>query len=161
MKKRLLKLGLLALNALVPVFIAACYGVEWFCVGGRVRDKNTGQGINGIRVTCLVTNGPMEFVLAETRTGSASGDYYYECVPGLESSSDADADGDADADAGGDAGPEDLGVDGVFQISDESLRSCPMLRFTDVDGPANGSYRERTVWDRDFDGVVDLEPVSD
>jgi hypothetical protein len=162
-KKQLLKLGLLALNALVPVFIAACYGVNWICLGGRVRDRETGKGINGIRVTCLVSNGPSEFVLAETTTRAVDAEQGY-CGdgPNDHTGSDGDADGDADweVDAGNSGNTEPAVIDGVFQIDDESLRSCPMLRFTDVDGPSNGSYKELTLWDYEFNGTVDLEPIE-
>ena len=209
MRKRLAKLGLLVLNALVPVFIAACYGTESMCLGGRVVDKTTGTGINGIRVSCLVSNGPMQFSIGDDLTSKnengtvcsdygdldsdtdsdmdsdtdTDGDSDVDTETETESGSDTDVDTDADVDGGDvdagdiDAGEGDAGVDmdggakllwetyslpgdGYFEIRADGKRSCQMLRFTDVDGEANGSYKELTLWDDEFHGVAELERVD-
>jgi hypothetical protein len=104
-RKRLAKAGLLVLNALVPVFIAACYGVEFMCLSGRVVDKSTGAGINGIRVSCLVSNGPMQFSIGDDLTSTASGENGYgDC--GYSGDVDSDMDTDIDSDADTETGTE-------------------------------------------------------
>jgi hypothetical protein len=232
MRKRLAKIGLLLLNALVPVFIAACYGTQELCLSGRVVDKATGKGINGIRVSCLFSNGPSEFSLDDDVTapleagdqGVCGGygdtdtdvdtdidididddtdvdsdsdsdtdsetdtDSEIDTDSETETGSDTDVDTDADVDAGsGDAGtPGDAGtqtdagaqidggatllweaysmpLDGYFEIRLDTTNTdlwCQMLRFTDVDGEVNGSYKELTLWHGDFDDIVELEPVE-
>ncbi len=166
MRKRLAKIGLWALSAVVPVFIAACYGVATFCKSGRVVDKATGLGINGIQVSCLVTNGPAEFSIDEDVTATEQDDGY--CGSG---DMDVDADTDTDTgfaiDPGASDAPADLlrevfslPGDGFFQFASEEPISCELLRFTDVDGAANGAYEELTLWDDQFDGVARLRPVE-
>lgn len=59
----------------IPVVIAACYGVyqDFFHVSGRVVDKETGDGLGNIQVTCLSKTGD------ETdSTHSLPGDGYFE-----------------------------------------------------------------------------------
>lgn len=53
---RLLHRGLLwIITAITPVFIAACYGAQAvFAKAGRVVDQETGDGIAGVQVTCVV-----------------------------------------------------------------------------------------------------------
>jgi hypothetical protein len=42
----------------IPVVIAACYGIPYrFSRGGKVLDRQTRQGVEGISVTCLGANG--------------------------------------------------------------------------------------------------------
>jgi hypothetical protein len=65
-----LKRCLLAvLTSLVPVVIAACYGVPYRSVSGRTVDKASHVGVNGIRVR---TMGAGADVLNETYTARGS-----------------------------------------------------------------------------------------
>jgi hypothetical protein len=55
--RALLKLATLA----IPVVIAACYGVQYaFSKSGKVIDKSTHAGINGIKVSCVLADGTVE-----------------------------------------------------------------------------------------------------
>ena len=45
------------ITAVIPVVVAACYGVMYaFQKTGRVIDKDTREGIDGIQVSCLVSS---------------------------------------------------------------------------------------------------------
>ncbi len=55
MTRLLSRFGLWLLGLIVPVFIAACYGVYYaFSKTGKVLDHKTGAGVEGIEVTCLL-----------------------------------------------------------------------------------------------------------
>ncbi len=50
-------------TSIVPVFIAACYGATeyYYGYGGRAVDRKTGKGIDNLKVTCVVSNGPVDW----------------------------------------------------------------------------------------------------
>ena len=52
--KSIHRLFLWVLGLIMPVFIAACYGMPYgFTKTGRVLDRNTRQGISGLKVICV------------------------------------------------------------------------------------------------------------
>ena len=52
--KAIHRMCLWVLGLIMPVFIAACYGMPYgFSKTGRVLDRNTRKGISGLKVTCL------------------------------------------------------------------------------------------------------------
>ena len=54
MKKSIHRFSLWVLGLIMPVFIAACYGMPYgFTKTGRVLDRNTRKGISGLKVICV------------------------------------------------------------------------------------------------------------
>ena len=52
--KSIHRLCLWVLGLIMPVFIAACYGMPYgFTKTGRVLDRNTRKGISGLQVICV------------------------------------------------------------------------------------------------------------
>jgi hypothetical protein len=74
------KAMLWVITAVIPVVVAACYGVMYaFQKTGTVIDKDTRQGIEGIQVSCLVSNrGDVEST-AYTYEGQFYLNYDREC----------------------------------------------------------------------------------
>ncbi|MCP4675647.1 MAG: hypothetical protein GY854_09115 [Deltaproteobacteria bacterium] len=142
MKKLLAKPILWLLTSAIPVFIAACYGMPMYLFNakGRVVDKKTGEGINNIKVSCIMTNGPITWPVGESFSSTT--------VP----------DGGMWIDDETFSQPGD----GYFYIGYDD--PCYEIRFEDVDGEQNGgSYATQTILmteDGDADLTVEMEPVD-
>jgi hypothetical protein len=156
-RKLLAKIGLAVLNAVVPVFIAACYGTTsaMYCVGGRVIDKLTGKGINSIRVSCLVSNGQANWSIGDGASAAWTG--------GPDGGTDSDYVDDTACNEGPSIAGEafSLPYDGWFEFAVAGNMPCQALRFTDVDDEDNGTYVERVIWYEDFTGVAELTPTGE
>lgn len=153
MRRKLAKIGLVLLNAVVPVFIAACYGTTeiWYCVKGRVVDRITGRGINGIRVSCVVSNGGGDWSLGDGQSAQ------WTPEPDAGTSDDERCDEPPPEGIIGEGFSQ--AVDGWFDFGVGGEMPCQSLRFTDVDGFENGAYEERVIWYDEFDGVAELTPI--
>jgi hypothetical protein len=125
MGKMLARPILWLLTTAIPVVIAACYGaLESFRLWGNVVDRETGEGINNIKVSCILSNGPTEWSVEETQSSESS---YY---------------GDGGVGAGDET--HSMPEDGYFSIGYDE--PCYKLRFEDVDGEANGGrYATRVI----------------
>jgi hypothetical protein len=72
MVRLLCRFGLWLIGVAIPVFIAACYGAPYrFSKSGKVTDRKTGAGVEGIELICM--SGGQE--LSSTYT-STNGNYY-------------------------------------------------------------------------------------
>ena len=68
------------ITAVIPVVVAACYGVMYaFQKTGRVIDKDTREGIDGIQVSCLVSSRSDVEDTAYTYDGQFYLNYDREC----------------------------------------------------------------------------------
>jgi hypothetical protein len=128
-------LGLM--TAVIPVFIAACYGAPGYgepwddtdgydpekSVFGRVLSALTGSGIPYIRVSCLVDGASTDSVYDEAYS-----------VPN----------------------------DGAFELWASEWRPCDTLLFEDLDGAENGAFQSLEIpfVDDGAEIVVDLEPAE-
>jgi len=112
---KLIKRSLLwMLTAAVPVFIAACYGINYqFTKNGRVLDKTTRAGIANIEISCADPA---------------------DVAPIVDAGSGED--GGATEDAGYHASGFVSGADGSFFWGSET--ACNKLKFEDIDGQENG-----------------------
>lgn len=69
------------LTVAIPVTIAACYGVaQRFSMGGRVTDATTGDGIEGIEVTCVDAGSFDSSMTWSDANGDFSVDYDTPCA---------------------------------------------------------------------------------
>ncbi len=130
MTYRICKALLWIFTSAIPIFLAACYGspMGGWSFDGKVVDEETGKGINGILVSCIMTNGPMEWSVDDATT---VGDYE-------------------------DGGTYTSPGDGWYYI--DYQEPCYALRFKDVDGPANyGDHRTLTVLAEDLTAIIELD----
>ncbi len=137
------------LTSAVPVFISACYGVvneigpyareKEISLRGRVVDAFSGEGIGGIKVSCLAGDTGEEELDTDTPSDSDAGDSLN--------------DGMIDE-------TYTLHGDGFFEIWHPENSPCESLVVEDVDGEDNGGYyesRELSTDVSDEDIVVELE----
>jgi hypothetical protein len=126
-------------TAIVPVFIAACYGapVNMVSYTGRAVDRTTGKGINGLEVTCIASNGPVDWKGDHTVT---SGCYDTEFC-------DAGADGGSTYTMPG---------DGHFELGSD--QPCLWILVEDLDGAENrGRYAPSQVPTSDTGAEIVVE----
>lgn len=77
----------------IPVFIAACYGMPYrYTKQGRVIDRDTKQGINAIKVTCIRA-GSTQITSYSGPDGGVDLDYDLPCDELLAEDTDGPANG--------------------------------------------------------------------
>lgn len=135
MEKWLAKPFLWLFTSAIPVFISACYGVYYEALEfkGRVVDKQTGQGIGNIRVSCH-----------------------------NDRSVDVDTDTNSNADAGpselSNVVDSTYSIDGDGSFSLYISSPCSRLRFEDVDGEENGG--NYATLDMEFSSDADEKVIA-
>lgn len=131
----LTKAALGLVTAVIPVFIAACYGAPGDgmlddygydpekSVGGRVLSALTGSGIPYIRVSCLVGGASTDSVYDDTYSSPDTGD---------------------------------------FELWVSEWHPCDTLLFEDVDGAENGAFQSLEIpfADDGADVIAELEPLD-